>query len=97
MLSPVAIELQGPSISARSRLTVALFHIAAFAKVQRIGQKWHKMKDPLYPGYSGSFKISQKCAVRCTSLTKKVKVVSVGAGVPLPRRPKHSTPWGAVA
>ena len=32
-------ELDG---AARSRLTVALFRIGQFTKVQRIGQKWHK-------------------------------------------------------
>ncbi len=67
---------------------------SAVPGVQRILQNQSKMRRPLYlpgnnrptPGFTPRY-----------SLTKKVKVVSVGAGVPLPRRPKHSTPWGAVA
>ena len=56
---------------------------------QRIGQKWHKSSDPLYPGYSRSLKISQKRAVRCT-----IPVIIVAKWRAGPATPKyHSAFW----
>ena len=56
---------------------------------QRIGQKWHKSSDPLYPGYSRSLKISQKRAVRCT-----LPVIIVAKWRAGPATPKyHSAFW----